>query len=370
MKKKIIIFHQNFNKGGVENSTIFLAENLKKNGYEITFASNFENKFDFTRLNKFDVKVFPYKRLRFNFFHILSYLFHVKKKYNNFLVISNQFNMNIFLLILKKILYFKIIIIERNHPHELNLKNYFSKKFYYFLIRKLYRNANYCIGISKKLSKDYSQIAKVNFITIYNFFDFKKIYKYSKKFKIIKDKSFDYNFIYIARLVERKRPFLAVDIIDEILKIKKKKYAKLTIIGEGNIEKELKNYIFKRKLTQNIKLKKFTSNHYPYYKSSDFIISTSKFEGFCNILVESISLNCLPICYDYPSGPSEILLNGKGGIIFKTLDPNLIAKNIVDKIENKNMIKNKLEISKKHLWRFDHRKNFKEYLQLVNKLLK
>ena len=66
MKKKIIIFHQNFYKGGVENSTIFMAEKLKQNNFDLTFASNFNKNFDFNKLKKFNIKNFPYTKLKFN----------------------------------------------------------------------------------------------------------------------------------------------------------------------------------------------------------------------------------------------------------------------------------------------------------------
>ncbi len=371
MKKKIIIFHQNFYKGGVENSTIFIAEKLKKNNFDITFASNFNKNFNFNKLKKFNIKNFPYTKLKFNFFHILNYIIQLKSKHKDFLIISNQFNMNCFLLIIKKFINFKIMIIERNHPHELKLMNYFKRNFYYFLIENLYKNANYHIGISKKLSKDYSLISKQKFKTIYNFFDFKKIKENSKKYKIKKDNRFNYNFIFIARLVDRKQPLFAVDIVNEILNIKNNKnFLKLTIIGEGYLDKQLKNYIKKKRLRNNVILKKFSDNHYPYYINSDFVISCSKYEGFCNILVEAIILNTLPISYNYPSGPSEILLQGKGGIIFNNLNPKIIARQIIKVIESPKELKKRLATSQKFLWRFNHHKNFEKYLSIINRLLK
>ena len=43
------------------------------------------------------------------------------------------------------------------------------------------------------------------------------------------------------------------------------------------------------------------------------MIHTSMYEGFCNVLVEALMLNTPVISTNCNSGPSEILLNGKGG---------------------------------------------------------
>lgn len=365
MKKKIIIFHQNFSFGGVESSTIFLSEYLKKNGFDITFASNFEKNFNFKILKNFKVERFPFLKLRYNFFHIFLFLLKLKKKHD-FIVISNQYNMNIFLLIIKKFIKFKIIITERNHPSEFKFKNFFYRFVYFFLIKKLYLNSNLRLGNSRSLSLAYTKLSNSKFKTVYNSYDFQKIKKKSKMYNIIKNKRFIYNFLFVGRLVDRKNPLLAVNIIDEILKIKKNKhFASLTIIGSGYLKDKLQKLITEKKLNGNIKVINFKNNHYPYYIKSDFLLSLSKFEGFPNVLVEALTLNVLPISYNYKSGPSEILLNSKGGILFNTLEPKQIAKIIINNLENKKILNKKLKFGNQNLNRFDHNNILSNYYNLV-----
>ena len=366
MKKKIIIFHQNFSLGGVESSTIFLSEYLKKNGFDITFASNFDKKFNFKILKHFKIERLPFLKLRYNFFHIFLFLLKLKKKKQDFIVISNQYNMNTFLLIIKKFIKFKIIITERNHPSEFEYKNFFHRIVYFFLIKKLYLNSNLRLGNSRSLSLAYTKLSNSKFKTLYNSYNFQKIKKKSKMYKIVKNKRFIFNFIFVGRLVDRKNPLLAVNIIDEILKIKKNKYfASLTIIGSGYLKDRLQKLITKKKLNRNIKVINFKNNHYPYYIKSDFLLSLSKFEGFPNVLVEALTLNVLPISYNYKSGPSEILLNSKGGILFNTLEPKQIAKIIINNLENKKILKKKLKFGNQNLFRFDHNKILPKYYNLV-----
>ena len=53
---------------------------------------------------------------------------------------------------------------------------------------------------------------------------------------------------------------------------------------------------------------------------SDAFILSSKYEGSPNVLLEAITLNKIIISSDCPTGPSEILDGGKGGILFKVGD--------------------------------------------------
>ena len=53
-----------------------------------------------------------------------------------------------------------------------------------------------------------------------------------------------------------------------------------------------------------------------FYENADIFILCSTFEGFGNVIVEALSFNCRVISSDCPSGPREILENGKWGKLF------------------------------------------------------
>ena len=111
---------------------------------------------------------------------------------------------------------------------------------------------------------------------------------------------------------------------NEIAKISKK--LKLVLIGYGP---EMKNIINLSKLL-NIKNKVIIiekcSNPYPYIKKAKLLIHTSVYEGFCNVLVEGIMLNTPVISTNCNAGPSEILLNGRGGDLINIGDFKSLAK--------------------------------------------
>ena len=66
------------------------------------------------------------------------------------------------------------------------------------------------------------------------------------------------------------------------------------------------------------------SNHDPIklIKLSDIFILTSVYEGLPNVLLEAQVLKTYIISSNCPTGPREILLNGKAGSLFKVGDYN------------------------------------------------
>ena len=70
-------------------------------------------------------------------------------------------------------------------------------------------------------------------------------------------------------------------------------------------------------LNDSVKIINFLDNPYPIIKKSDIFILSSNFEGLPNVLLEAQTLKIPIISSNCPTGPKEILLNGKAGILFK-----------------------------------------------------
>ena len=58
-------------------------------------------------------------------------------------------------------------------------------------------------------------------------------------------------------------------------------------------------------------------NPFPIIKKADLFVLSSKYEGLPNVLLEAATLKKFIISSNCPTGPKEILMNGKGGFILK-----------------------------------------------------
>ena len=116
---------------------------------------------------------------------------------------------------------------------------------------------------------------------------------------------------------------------------------KLILLGSGPLKNKIKRQIKNLKLSKNIKIVDFKKNPYPFINKSDLFILSSKYEGSPNVLPEAIYLNKFVISSDCPTGPREILDNGKGGELFKVSDYLMLSKKIKFFINNKKKLNSK-----------------------------
>jgi glycosyltransferase involved in cell wall biosynthesis len=183
-----------------------------------------------------------------------------------------------------------------------------------------------------------------------------KIFNDSKSLKIIN----------VGRIVDQKDQ---LTMIKALRLIKKNIKFEAVIVGKGVLKNNLIEYTKKHNIDKKIKFINFKSNVYPLIKQADIFILSSTFEGLPNVLLEATALNKFIISSNCPTGPKEILLNGKGGLLFKVGDYKGLKKKIIYYFNNKKKCKLMLNNSIQKLDRFDENLNLKKYLGEVIKLM-
>ena len=182
----------------------------------------------------------------------------------------------------------------------------------------------------------------------------KKIFKESNKLKILN----------IGRFVDQKDQ---ITFLRALNLIKDKIEYEAILVGRGKDKAMLKSYINKNKLNKKIKLVDFVENPYPFIRETEILILSSKYEGLPNVLLEAQVLKKFIISSNCPTGPREILLNGKGGLLFKVGDFKELANKILYYKKNKKKLSKLVNFGYKKLHRFDYDLNLKKYLELVQK---
>ena len=136
-------------------------------------------------------------------------------------------------------------------------------------------------------------------------------------------------------------------------------------MGRGHLKKKILKFIETNNLNKNVRILDYKKNPYPYIKQADFLVLTSLHEGLPNILLEAIVLSKFIISSNCPTGPKEILNNGRGGELFKVGSYKDLARKIIFYSKNKKIRKEKIKFALSRVNRFDYELNLKEYFELL-----
>jgi len=357
--------------GGATIKMVQLLNGLDKCNFEIVYLyikKNCELNLDKNiKIIKIDAT-----RTLFSFFKIKKILsIYSKKRFNKKIYISNQNYSNILTsFLLKDFHEFKSILIERNHLDELNYYESFKDFCKKIIIKKLmklnYKNATIIIGNTKKLSKDLSNFIDSKVKTIYSPTNSKEVMKLSKSYvptNIKKDKS-RIRLLSVSRFTKRKD---LITLLKAFFIISSKfSTIDLILIGYGPELNNINNFIKENNLSKRVFVLPPKKNPFPYFLISDLYVMPSLYEGCPNSIIEAILLNLPVISSDCNTGPSEILLNGKGGFIFKKKDASSLANKIKLFMKNKEVFNKKLKIAKKSIYRFEEKNIIKQYNDLLN----
>lgn len=116
---------------------------------------------------------------------------------------------------------------------------------------------------------------------------------------------------------------------------------KLKIFGEGPEEDNMRKYISYNKL-KNITFNGYKNNLEDIYSNADFLFNTSDSEGFGLVLIEAMYFGVIPIAFDCPVSPKEIINNGGITIQCFNIDSfvNKVSELIQDEKQKKALQKN------------------------------
>lgn len=96
----------------------------------------------------------------------------------------------------------------------------------------------------------------------------------------------------------------------------------LWFLGTGNEEEKMKDFVAKNNLENSVSFFGFQTNPYPYLLHSDIFVSSSVAEGFSLVVAEALTLQ-KPIVSTRCTGPTEILANGKYGVLVENSEEGL-----------------------------------------------
>jgi glycosyltransferase involved in cell wall biosynthesis len=106
--------------------------------------------------------------------------------------------------------------------------------------------------------------------------------------------------------------------------------ARLVILGEGRERVALEHLAVELGVQADVALPGWVANPYSYMARAGVFVLSSRWEGFGLVIAEALACGTSVVSTDCPSGPSEILENGRHGMLVPMQDPDAMAKAILD----------------------------------------
>ena len=333
--KKILIFVDSLNAGGVTKVLLDLLENINREKYDITIMALYNNGmykdkikeygkfkycFDIPEPNDNSLKANLYRKYWGGMLRLpekFMYKWFVKEKYDieiafihgwstKFISGSNNKKS-------KKIAWVHADLVTWDRVDGVFKSLEHHKKAYSKFDEVICVSQTVKEGIEKKYNVKNAKV-------LYNPINREKILKLSNEKIDDINHSNKFKLISVGRLSKEKG-------YDRLLRVVKKLVneqigCELLIIGSGKEYDKLNSYIKNNNLEYNIKIVGYKENPYKYVKSSDLFVCSSLSEGYSLVIAESLVLG-IPVVSTKCSGPIEILRNGENGLLVENSEEGL-----------------------------------------------
>lgn len=354
MKTLLIICDSLEEKGGVEKIVALQANHYIENGFFVYILTRYKqfkkNAYELDKkisVNSYDwdIKATGFKKL-LGFYGFIKWIGANIKLINPDVIQTHGLNVGILSIFGAGEYQNKIITCDHNHFANAN-------KVWHFLRKLAYKKVNTVVSLTKEDLPDFKSVNSAS-VCIYNPVSIKNI-------------QFGYSRSKIALAVGRYTKQKGFDILIDSWSFVHRNHPdwKLRIIGEGEEKSNLKQKIQDYGLLNIVELCPPTSNIINEYNNSNLFVLSSRYEGFCLVLIEALTVGVPVISFECKTGPKEVLANG-GGTLVEPENTHKLAEAIIEFIEKPDEWDSISEIARDNGKNFTVESYFIEWDRLIN----
>jgi len=327
--KKITFLINSLAGGGAEGVCVNIANALAENGWKVDLVILHLNDSTYHGLisNKVNFISLGVNHARYAGIPLLKYIYNEKPE----VILVFNYELAVLLVILRGIFRFNTKIIARNintlSQKRKQISSFWRKYLVAPLIDVFYCKVdhviNQCDAMQSDLLSFYPNLNGRSSV-IYN-----PIAKYIEEYfqnnestKMIKQ-----NYLLcVGRLEKQKAFYFAIQAFSNIAK--EFPDLRLKIVGRGSLEQNLKEFALDLGVGSRVDFEGYQSDMIPFFLNAKVTVLTSLFEGFPNVLVESIALGTPVVAFNCPSGPGEIIIDGVNGFLVPYLQEEFLVESL------------------------------------------
>ena len=114
-------------------------------------------------------------------------------------------------------------------------------------------------------------------------------------------------------------------LIRAFAQLRRKRLMRLLILGEGELREELLALALQQGVADDVALPGFEANPFAAMRAARLFVLSSRFEGLPGVLIQAMACGARVVSTDCPSGPREVLEDGRWGALVPVGDADALA---------------------------------------------
>ena len=175
-----------------------------------------------------------------------------------------------------------------------------------------------------------------------------------------------FHVVCIGRLQPQKGYPVLIDAVDDLVHHRGQNSLCVHLIGDGPDGDALRSLVAERRLTDHVRFVGRLSNPYPMLRQAQLFCLPSLFEGMPNVVLEAMACRTPVLSTDCPTGPREVLDEGRLGCLIPPGDAAALADGIESALCDDGPWADRVDPARQHIeHHYDHAVRIKSVESLL-----